>query len=112
MSLPLPHNARVCSAHFQPADFCGLKGLSNTKPRLKEDAVPSLLLNPDPNFAVKRRKIVAVTAANPGLQLYIILIPIIKRTKRCQIHGGPLGMSTLQQAVRRLDPLYNMCTLP
>ena len=77
MSLPLPSNARVCSAHFQPADFCGVKGLSNAKPRLKEDAVPSLLLNPDPNFAVKRRKIVAVTAANPGQQLYIILIPII-----------------------------------
>ncbi|KAL5467464.1 hypothetical protein EMCRGX_G031690 [Ephydatia muelleri] len=72
VSLPLPHNARVCSAHFQPADFCGLKGLSNTKPRLKEDAVPSLLLNPDPNFAVKRRKIVAVTAANPVLSCQVM----------------------------------------
>lgn len=60
----------MCSAHFQQTDFCGVKGLSNTKPRLKADAIPSLLLNPDPHFAVKRRKIATLvmqSASNSGL---------------------------------------------
>ncbi|KAL5474443.1 hypothetical protein EMCRGX_G026390 [Ephydatia muelleri] len=51
LSLPIKENARVCSIHFCKEDFVGVEGYAPSKPKLKSDAVPSLLLFNDPTFS-------------------------------------------------------------
>ena len=44
LAIPIKENARVCSIHICKEDFVGVEGYAPSKPKLKFDAVPSLLL--------------------------------------------------------------------
>ena len=58
--VPIKENAQVCSIHFCKEDFVAVEGYTPSKPKLKSNAVLSLLLFNDPTFS-KRRKIATAT---------------------------------------------------
>eukprot|EP00731_Ephydatia_muelleri_P001289 Em0001g1289a len=72
LSLPIKENARVCSIHFCKEDFVGVEGYASLKPKLKSDAVPSLLLFNDPTFSKKRK--VATATVIPQLVAPILFV--------------------------------------
>lgn len=104
-----------CHHHYRsisnPTNYCEVKGLSNTKPRLNADAVPSLLLKIlIPRLCNKRITLQLLQHRLKFLVCAPFLFPwLMLDNQFLSIQGGPLGTATLQQAVCQLELLYNMC---
>ena len=96
LSLPIKENAWFCSTHFCKEDFIGVEGYTASKPKLKSDAVPSLLLSNDPTFS-KRRKITNKTVITQSVaptllgQLHTYVL---------QLHTLPVTLHSLWNTLR------------